>query len=153
MQVAIELMWPGVPVTAWAIMLPRRSKTPAERSPDSRTTVVNEVRIRAAACSLTTAISRFQRTSRVIGSMVVRAVIVVPASFQSQSPRVPGEPEKDPDPGGDADDDHRGIHQLRDVHAGEVLHQEVEPDDREHDQCLNADLLHAPPPPSRPLLR
>src|SRR3954468_13047391 len=112
MQVAIELMWPGVPVTAWAIMLPRRSKTPAERSPDSRTTVVNEVRIRAAACSLPTAVSRFQRTSRVIGSMVVRAVSVVPASCQSQSPRVPGEPEKDPDPGGDADDDHRGIHQL-----------------------------------------
>src|ERR687890_188801 len=75
MQVAIELMWTGVPVTAWAIMLPRRSKTPAERAPDSRTTVVNEVRIRAAACSLTTAISRFQRTSRVIGSMVVRVVI------------------------------------------------------------------------------
>ena len=48
MQVAIELMWPGVPVTACAIMLPRRSKTPAERSPDSRTTVVNDVRINAA---------------------------------------------------------------------------------------------------------
>src|SRR3954468_6601935 len=112
MQVAIELMWPGVPVTAWAIMLPRRAKTPAERSPDSRTTVVNEVRIRAAACSLTTAISLFQRTSRVIESIGVRVVEVMgvlPASFISQSPRVPGEPEEDPDPGGDTDDDHRGV--------------------------------------------
>src|SRR3954469_23880536 len=79
MQVAIELMWPGVPVTAWAIMLPRRSKTPAERSPDSRTTVVNEVRISAAACSLTTAIRRFQRTSRVIESMAIFAPLAVGA--------------------------------------------------------------------------
>ncbi len=70
MQVAIELMCPGVPVTAWAIMLPRVSKTPADRSPDSRTTVVNDVRISAVACSLTTEIRRFQRTSRVIGSIV-----------------------------------------------------------------------------------
>src|SRR5436305_4406270 len=71
MQVAIELMCPGVPVIAWAIMLPRVSKTPAERSPDSRTTVVKEVRISAVACSLTTEMRRFQRTSRVMGSMAV----------------------------------------------------------------------------------
>ena len=34
---AIELTWPGVPVTAWASMRPCRSNTPAERSPASRT--------------------------------------------------------------------------------------------------------------------
>lgn len=71
MQVAIALMCPGVPVTACAIIFPRVSNTPAERSPDSRTMVVNEVRISAAACSLTTAISRFQRISSVIGSSLV----------------------------------------------------------------------------------
>ena len=31
---AMEFTWPGVPVTAWASILPWRSKTPAERSPD-----------------------------------------------------------------------------------------------------------------------
>ena len=36
---AIELTWPGVPVTAWASMLPSRSNTPAETSPASRTDV------------------------------------------------------------------------------------------------------------------
>ena len=66
MPVAIELMWPGVPVTAWATMRPRRSKTPAERSPDSRTIDVKDDRMSAAACSLTVATSRFQRMSRVI---------------------------------------------------------------------------------------
>ena len=34
---AIELTWPGVPVTACASMRPLRSNTPAERSPHSRT--------------------------------------------------------------------------------------------------------------------
>ena len=60
MQVAMALMWPGVPVTAWAIILPRASKTPADRSPASRTIEVKLVRISAAACSLTTETSRFQ---------------------------------------------------------------------------------------------
>src|SRR5258707_3567204 len=82
MQVAIELIWPGVPVTACAIMLPRGSKTPAERSPDSRTTVVKDVRISAVACSLTTAISRFQSTSSVIGSMPRRVSITLRFSLQ-----------------------------------------------------------------------
>src|SRR5215211_5278602 len=68
MLVAIALTWPGVPVTAWATMRPRRSKRPAERSPASRTTLVKEVRIRARACSSTTETSRFQRTSSRIGS-------------------------------------------------------------------------------------
>ena len=57
---AMELMCPGVPVTAWATMKPRRSKTPAERSPASRTMEVKEVRTSAAACSLTTPMSRLQ---------------------------------------------------------------------------------------------
>jgi hypothetical protein len=74
MQVAIALMCPGVPVTACAIMLPRVSKTPAERSPDSRTIVVNDVRMSAVACSLTTAISRFQITSSVIGSIIGHSI-------------------------------------------------------------------------------
>ena len=67
---AIELMWPGVPVTACATMKPRRSKTPAERSPASRTIDVNDVRWSAAACSLTTPISRFQQMSSVTGSIM-----------------------------------------------------------------------------------
>ncbi len=71
MASAMELMWPGVPVTACATMKPRRSKTPAERSPASRTMEVNDVRMRAAACSLTTPISRLQQMSRVTGSMVI----------------------------------------------------------------------------------
>src|SRR6185437_2723011 len=56
---AIELTWPGVPVTACASMRPWRSKTPADRSPASRTDVENAVRNMVCACSSTTAISRF----------------------------------------------------------------------------------------------
>ena len=66
---AMELMCPGVPVTACATIQPRRSNTPAERSPASRTIEVNEVRMSAAACSLTTPISRFQQMSSVMGSI------------------------------------------------------------------------------------
>src|SRR5487761_171622 len=68
-DVASEFMWPGVPVTACASIRPLASKTAAERSPDSRTTEVNEVLISAAACSLATPINRFQRISRLIGSI------------------------------------------------------------------------------------
>ena len=57
---AIALTWPGVPVTAWASMAPRVSKTPADKSPASRTTVENAVRISVCACSSTMARSRFQ---------------------------------------------------------------------------------------------
>ena len=71
MQVAIGLMCPGVPVTAWAIMRPRRSNTPADRSPASRTIEVNDVRINAAACSLTTLIRRFHSTSSTSWSMAL----------------------------------------------------------------------------------
>jgi len=66
---AMVLIWPGVPVTAWASIWPSGSKMPAERSPASRTTVVNEAFIRAVACSLTMEIRRFQKTSNKMGSM------------------------------------------------------------------------------------
>ena len=56
---AIELTWPGVPVTACASIRPLRSKTPAERSPHSRTMELKAVRISACACSSTTEIRRF----------------------------------------------------------------------------------------------
>src|ERR1700757_191599 len=55
----MELIWPGVPVTACASMRPRASNTPAARSPDSRTMVEKAVRCSAWACSSTTAIRRF----------------------------------------------------------------------------------------------
>ena len=41
---AIELTWPGVPVTACASMRPFKSNTPAERSPHSRTIGLKAVR-------------------------------------------------------------------------------------------------------------
>ena len=61
---AIELTWPGVPVTACASMRPWRSNTPAERSPHSRTIGENAVRISTCACSSTTAIRRFHMICR-----------------------------------------------------------------------------------------
>src|SRR5690348_16952147 len=54
----MELTCPGVPVTACANMRPSASKTPAERSPASRTEVENAVRTKVCACSSTTAMSR-----------------------------------------------------------------------------------------------
>src|SRR4029077_14813697 len=63
---AIELTWPGVPVTAWASIRPCRSKTPADRSPHSRTIGLKAVRIRVCACSSTTAIRRFHMICRSI---------------------------------------------------------------------------------------
>src|SRR5216683_2069056 len=71
-QVAMALMWPGVPVSDWATMLPAVSKTPQARSCDSRTTVEKAVRISAAFCSLVTDSSRLHNPSRAIGSMVIR---------------------------------------------------------------------------------
>ena len=51
-------MWPGVPVTAWATMRPRRSNSALARSPASRTIGLNAERCRALACSLTVVIER-----------------------------------------------------------------------------------------------
>jgi hypothetical protein len=62
-------MWPGVPVSDCATIQPRESKTPQARSSDSRTTVLNAVRIRAACCSLTIEVSRFESTSTRTGSI------------------------------------------------------------------------------------
>ena len=59
---AIELTWPGVPVTAWASIRPVRSKTPADMSPASRAEVENAVRTSVCACSSTTESSRFHIT-------------------------------------------------------------------------------------------
>src|SRR6266568_7601829 len=70
-QVAMALIWPGVPVSDWATMLPAVSKTPQARSCDSRTTVEKAVRISAACCSLVTDSSRLHNTSRAIGSIVI----------------------------------------------------------------------------------
>ena len=57
---AMALTWPGVPVTAWANMRPRKSNSPAERSPASRTVVEKAVRMIDCACSSTMAIMRSQ---------------------------------------------------------------------------------------------
>ena len=61
---AIAFTWPGVPVTACASILPCRSNTPADRSPDSRTEGEKAVRTSVSACSSTTAIRRFHITWR-----------------------------------------------------------------------------------------
>ncbi len=66
---AMELTWPGVPVTAWASMRPWRSNTPAERSPASRTIEEKAVRSSVCACSSTTAISRFHMICRAMSEM------------------------------------------------------------------------------------
>src|SRR3954468_23116290 len=67
---AIELTWPGVPVTACASIRPLRSNTPAERSPHSRTIGLKAVRSSTCACSSTTAISRCH--------MICRSIRLVP---------------------------------------------------------------------------
>ena len=79
---AMELTWPGVPVTACASILPRVSNTPAERSPASRTMGENAVRIRACACSSTTAIRRFHMICMrmVFRASVVMSVVIVPCA-------------------------------------------------------------------------
>ena len=63
------MICPGVPVTACASILPSASKTAAERSPDSRTMGVKDVRWRVAACSLATVMRRVHRICNDTGSM------------------------------------------------------------------------------------
>ena len=63
-EAAMELMWPGVPVTAWASIRPCGSNTPAERSPASRVEVEKALRTNVRACSSTTAMSRCHITCR-----------------------------------------------------------------------------------------
>src|SRR6187200_1025353 len=76
------LMWPGVPVTAWATMRPRRSNTALARSPASRTIGENAARCKARACSFTVAISDCHRTSSSMESNVV--VISLPLRDQAR---------------------------------------------------------------------
>ena len=77
---AIELTWPGVPVTACASMRPLRSNTPAERSPHSRTIGLKAVRSSVCACSSTTAISRFHMICRSIRLAPLDSLMVMPPS-------------------------------------------------------------------------
>ncbi len=65
----MELMWPGVPVTAWASIRPFRSNTPAETSPASRVEVEKAVRTSVCACSSTTESRRFHMTWLRMASM------------------------------------------------------------------------------------
>src|ERR1700719_4639170 len=66
---ASELMWPGVPVLAWATMRPRASNNPLARSPASRTIGLKAIRCSALACSLTMLIRFDQRISSVMPSI------------------------------------------------------------------------------------
>src|SRR5438876_886789 len=84
---AIELTWPGVPVTAWASMRPERSKTPAERSPHSRTIGLKAVRIRVCACSSTTAMRRFHMIWRSIWPMLFE--VMAQLSFRVRAGGLP----------------------------------------------------------------
>ncbi len=61
---AMEFTCPGVPVEAWASILPTVSKTPADKSPASDTTLLNAVRMMVCACSSTIAINRSHITWR-----------------------------------------------------------------------------------------
>src|ERR1700730_6567997 len=63
MEVAIALMWPGVPVTDCAIIRPCLSNTPQASSWLSRTIVLKAVLVRTFCCSLATERSRFQMSS------------------------------------------------------------------------------------------
>ena len=62
------LMWPGVPVTAWATIRPRRSNTALARSPASRTIGLKADRCSARACSFTVEINDCHRISNSTGS-------------------------------------------------------------------------------------
>ena len=95
------LMWPGVPVTACASMRPRASNTPADRSPASRTTVVKEAWISAAACSSTMEISRLRSTSSVIGSIRIGSIMArLPEPLSERTSRQPPAPAATLQPGG-----------------------------------------------------
>ena len=84
----MALTWPGVPVIAWASIRPSVSKTPADRSPASRTAVENAVRTSAWACSSTTDSKRFHMTcmwmsSRVDFSFMADAFVYTRSSTMS----------------------------------------------------------------------
>src|SRR5262249_42372662 len=74
-DVAMALMWPGVPLIDCAIIRPLVSNMPQARSWLSRTMVLKAVRMSASCCSLAAARSRFQITSSVMGSIGLRATL------------------------------------------------------------------------------
>src|SRR5579872_4250605 len=73
---ASELMWPGVPVLAWATIRPRASNRPLARSPASRTIGEKAIRCSALACSLTIPIRFDQRISSSIPSISIAPISV-----------------------------------------------------------------------------
>src|ERR1700676_3234438 len=75
---ASELMWPGVPVLAWATIRPRASNRPLARSPASRTIREKAIRCSALACSLTMPIRFDQRISSSMPSISVTPRLVRP---------------------------------------------------------------------------
>ncbi len=79
---AMEFTWPGVPVTAWASIFPWRSKTPAERSPDSRTMGLKAVRSKVWACSSTTARSRFHMIWRRMAERPLGVSVMMTSPFR-----------------------------------------------------------------------
>src|SRR5690242_5257643 len=81
-DVAMALMWPGVPLNDCAIIRPRVSKRPHARSWLSRTIVLKAVRIRASCCSLATDMKRLQMTSNVTGSMTLFFMIELHNNIQ-----------------------------------------------------------------------
>ena len=80
-------MCPGVPVTAWATIRPRRSNTALARSPASRTIGENAARCSARACSLTVAMRLCHSTS----SSIASNVRCVPSSCRHRAIRL-GDP-------------------------------------------------------------
>src|SRR5688572_15824288 len=70
-EVAMALIWPGVPLSDCAIMRPLVSNRPQAKSWLSRTIVLNAVRISASCCSFATDMKRFQITSNVTGSIAL----------------------------------------------------------------------------------
>ena len=70
-DVAMALIWPGVPLIDCEIIRPLVSNMPQAKSWLSRTMVLKAVRISASCCSLATDRKRFQITSRVTGSMTL----------------------------------------------------------------------------------
>ena len=85
------LMNDGILSVAWAMERPFASVSTHEKSWDSRTTVENEVRTRAAAASSAMEMSRVQRTSRLAASSG-RAFMVSRSPRTARAGRAPSNP-------------------------------------------------------------
>src|SRR5688572_20651025 len=89
-EVAMALIWPGVPLSDCAIIRPLVSNSPQAKSWLSRTIVLNAVRISVSCCSLATDMKRFQITSRVTGSIALFSIAQLHDDIQSIiHPRMP----------------------------------------------------------------